>query len=127
MATTRREEIKEQFIAYHKKNPQVMVLFVQFTEELVAAGRKRGSAHAVMHRIRWHHDLAAGDDDEFKINNNYAAWYSRLFEHRHPEHKGFFKRRRQTSADDPPKGRKVKLSQVNKPDTAPLGIDESEL
>lgn len=124
---SRKQELKEQFLEYHKKNPQVFTLFVQFAEELIGSGRKRGSAHAVMHRIRWHHDVDAGDEDEFKINNNYAAWYSRLFEYKHPQHKGFFKRRRQTSADDPAKIQRVTRSQVDKPDPNPLGLDASDV
>jgi len=126
MPKTRRDEIKEQFLNYHRNNPQVWKLFKQFSLELINSGRKLGSAHAVMHRIRWHHAVLTKDADEFKINNNYAAWYSRSFEKTFPKHAGFFKRRKQTSVNDPPKGRKIKHSQVAKPDPMPIDLTDDE-
>lgn len=80
-----------EFEAFHRDNPQVYALFVRFA--LQAAGRRSHfGAKAVFERMRWH---AAFDvtGDEFKVNNNYTAFYARLFERDYPQHAGFFRQR----------------------------------
>ena len=127
MPRTRRDEIKERFLAYHKSNPDVWKLFRKYTFELISAGNKRGSADAVLHRIRWHHKIRITETDGFKINDHYSAWYSRAFEKKFPKHAGFFKRRRQPSADKDPTGSNITFSDVNKPDPKPVGITDEDI
>lgn len=84
------ESIKQKWWAYHKRNPQVYEGFKQ--KALMAARKKRRfSAMAIIQILRW--ETSVEGDDEFKINNNYAPYYARLFEIEHPEHKGFFVKR----------------------------------
>lgn len=80
-------------LEYHAANPRVYDLFESFTIELVCAGRRHYSAKAIFERIRWHYDVET-TGDEFKLNNNYPAYYARWFMDRHPEHEGFFHTRR---------------------------------
>lgn len=76
-----------------KANPEVYELFKAFTFQLIQVGRKHYSADGIGHQIRWHTSIKTTERD-FKINNNYIAWYSRLFEADYPEHKGFFRKRK---------------------------------
>jgi hypothetical protein len=66
------------FWEFHVTNPRVWALFKQFTQELVARGFRHHSADAIYHRIRWETAVAA-KTGEFKLNNNYRAWYGHLY------------------------------------------------
>jgi hypothetical protein len=80
------------FNKFHAENPDVFRLFVRFTREAIAAGHKRYSAHAILHRIRWHTSVETRGD-AFKINDHFAPMYSRLFMREFPQHDGVFETR----------------------------------
>lgn len=84
-------QIERRFAIYHAKNPHVYVLFKKFAFA-AAAEKQQYSADAVLHRMRWFTDIETSGDP-FKINNNYAAYYGRLFMADFPQHKGFFRTR----------------------------------
>ena len=52
-------------------------------------GRRKYSAQTIMHVIRWNSDIERGQE-EFDINNNYIAYYSRMLMYQYPEAVGFF-------------------------------------
>ncbi len=81
---------KQTWWKWHCENAGVYQAFERFTFEAIQAGRKYYSAWDVVSRIRWHLDIDT-KGDEFKINNNFIAYYARLFMARHPEHVGFFR------------------------------------
>lgn len=84
---------KELFESYHEENPEIYNLFERFTLEAIASGRKYFGSKAIIERLRWH-SLVEAKLDIFKINNNYAPFYARMFEQINPQHKGFFRKRR---------------------------------
>jgi hypothetical protein len=84
---------QEEFDIFHRNNPQMFALFERFSLAAIKAGREHFGAQTVIERIRWYTDVES-HGDQFKINNDYAAFYSRLFEELHPVHKGFFRKRR---------------------------------
>ncbi|MCG8394222.1 MAG: hypothetical protein MI745_14180 [Pseudomonadales bacterium] len=90
-------EIKKDrtFEDYHNANPHIYALFLRYTFELIAAGRKHYGAKGVMERIRFH--TAICSDEVLKVNNNYTAGYARMFAKQYPQHKDFFKTRKLTS------------------------------
>lgn len=55
-------------------------------------GRRRYSAQTIMHVIRWDSEIERGQG-EFDINNNWIAYYSRMFMMQYPEAEGFFETR----------------------------------
>jgi len=55
-------------------------------------GRRRYSAQTIMHVIRWDSEIERGQG-EFDINNNWIAYYSRMFMYQYPEAEGFFETR----------------------------------
>ena len=79
----------QDFENYHRDNPHVWEAFKNFTLEAISAGRRHFGAKMVMERIRWQTMINANSDD-YKINNNYSAFYARFFEKQLPKYKGFF-------------------------------------
>lgn len=84
-----RRAIQDQFESFDKANPRVWELFVRFAEQAKAAGQKRYSSDAILHRIRWHINIETHGDD-FKINNNFSSRYARKLVAERPEFEGFF-------------------------------------
>lgn len=96
---TRAAEIERHWAAFHARNPRVWELFQKYTWLVISAGHRHYSADAVLHRIRWHEMVetsAAGrlaTGEPLKINNNFSAYYARLFHQSFPEFDGFFRNR----------------------------------
>jgi hypothetical protein len=94
------DRLLNQFTAFHLANPRVYEMFKQFTFSAIHRGFKHLSADMVLHRIRWETTITTRpvNIDEFKINNNYSAFYGRMFMRDHPRYAGFF-RTRDSAAD----------------------------
>lgn len=71
----------------------VCVLFEQLALRVAATGRKRYSSDAILHRIRWEHQIEKGDRD-FKANDHWTAPLARWFIAKHPDKAGFFETRK---------------------------------
>ena len=74
--------------AYIADNPKAWALFVKFTQEAIAAGRKTIGAKMIAERIRWETMLRKNGD--YKFNNNYTAGMARRFMEQYPQHDGLF-------------------------------------
>tara|TARA_R100000988_G_scaffold57008_1_gene28481 strand:+ start:365 stop:724 length:360 start_codon:yes stop_codon:yes gene_type:complete len=94
---TRKEEMREQVIAFHKKNPDVWKLFVHFTKQMIDKGYEHYSVNAIFERIRWEKDVGGDGVNSFKLNNNYRAFYARRFMNMYKQYEGFFRIREQKS------------------------------
>lgn len=90
--TPQMTELREAFETFHRDNPHVYALFDKFTRQAIKAGHEHFSADAIVHRIRWSTSVET-KGDEFKLNNNLVAYYSRLFMLKNPQFKGFFRTR----------------------------------
>lgn len=88
-----------QWKKFHFANPRVWSLFQMFAYQAIDAGYSRYSADAILHRIRWHVTVETKGDD-YKINNNHASFYSRLFTHCYPRWANLFERRKLASGED---------------------------
>lgn len=100
---SRSDEIEAAARRFVKLNPEVWDLFLKFTFQLLARGRKHYSSDAVLHRIRWYTDVETSGD-EFKVNNNFSAVFARWFHDAYPEHDGFFRTRERISDNRRPRG-----------------------
>ncbi len=96
---TRADQILDAFEKFHAENPEVWQLFQRFALEAVASGAAHYSAHAIIHRIRWHTEIETRDFDGLKINNNFFPYYARMFHLALPERDGFFRNRKLTTED----------------------------
>lgn len=100
MINTRAEQIQASFIAFHRSNPIVWDLFCRFTFEAIRSGHPHYSSDCIFNRIRWHTDIETqSDNDPVKLNNNFRAYYARMFHEKYPEHAGFFRNRKLTSEE----------------------------
>ncbi|OUV92777.1 MAG: hypothetical protein CBD09_00040 [Puniceicoccaceae bacterium TMED149] len=84
------ESVKRRWWRWHKANPQVYELFEKFSKEAIAKGHNNLSAWLIVNRIRWETMVETSGED-FKISNDFIAYYARLFMAYNPEHKGFFR------------------------------------
>jgi hypothetical protein len=82
--------LKQRWWHWHNENPHVYELFERFTFEAINSGHTKLSAWLIINRVRWETDIVT-TGREFKINNDYIAFYSRLFMANHPEYEGFFR------------------------------------
>lgn len=73
----------QSFLDFHQANPKVFELADRFTREAIEAGRQRFGMKMVFERIRWYSAVET-TGSSFKLNNNYTAFYARLWMHRNP-------------------------------------------
>ncbi len=83
-------EEKADFLNYHKENPKVWRAFEYYAAHAMMKGVKVGSM-AVVNRIRWESEIEKPEAESFKINNNYAPYYARVFNAKYK--KAFFETR----------------------------------
>ena len=87
-----KSEKYKKFLYYHYENPHIWEAFERFCLRAIERGHTKLSAEFVVNIIRWETKISAKDED-FKINNNYKSFYSRLFLQMHPEFETFFELR----------------------------------
>jgi len=101
LLNTRADELEEAAKKFHLSNPNVWALYVRFTREMSERGFSNYSANAIFERIRWETDTVGEDGKStFKVNNNHRPYYARWYMNRFPEHKGFFRIRKLSSAEE---------------------------
>ena len=81
---------KERWWEWHRKNPHVYQMFERFAFEAIRKGHEHLSAWLIVNRIRWESTVVTKGED-FKVSNDFIAYYARLFHALNPEHAGFFK------------------------------------
>ncbi len=81
------------FEQYHSDNPQVYELFRKYAVMALDRGFTRFSAKAIFERLRWHYSVETSGD-EFKLNNNYTAYYARKLMAEDSRFKDFFELRK---------------------------------
>lgn len=97
--TRRSDQIFAAFKKFHRENPQIWELFEQFALTSIGRGRTYYSVEAIFARIRWHVDIETETPDPVKLNNNFAAYYARMFHAKHPDYDGFFRCRKLVTQD----------------------------
>ena len=81
---------KERWWEWHLNNPHVYQMFERFALEAIRKGHEHLSAWLIVNRIRWESTVVTRGED-FKVSNDFIAYYARLFHALNPEHAGFFK------------------------------------
>ena len=80
------------FLAFHSRNPDILVEMIKQARAEKAAGRAVYAVEAHLSSVRWNSDLdTEHPGDTFKINSAWAAWYSRLIQMDCPDLIGFFR------------------------------------
>jgi hypothetical protein len=102
------DEIQREFEKYHDENPHVYKFLVHFARAAIQAMRDRGqdnpqySIAAVVERARWHINFEVRGYQDFKINNDFRARYSRLIMRNETDLRGVFNLRKIRSTVLPP-------------------------
>lgn len=76
----------------------VCIMFERLALDVAEAGFAHYSADAILHRIRWHHQIERGNRG-FKANNNWTAPLARWFLKRNPHLPKFFELRERTEIE----------------------------
>lgn len=87
-----RNSLELKFAEYHAANPHVYELVIKFALEAHDAGRDHYGIAAIFERVRWHLNIETRGD-EFKMNNNYRAYYARKLMNEYPIFNGMFRTR----------------------------------
>ena len=93
-----KDNLKQKWWKWHNENPEFYKLFERFTFEAIRNGHPRLSAWLIVNRIRWETMIVTTGSD-FKISNDFIAFYSRYFMHKNPQYLGFFKTRPMKNAE----------------------------
>ena len=67
----------DNFRKFHRNNPKVFDMVLKYAYKQKDRGRTHYSIEIILNVIRYHVDLDTVGD-QFKINNNYKAFYSRM-------------------------------------------------
>lgn len=90
----------QRFQAFHEANPHVLEALRTLALDMQQRGVQQWSIHALINVFRWQFAMHTSDaNSEFKINNNYAPFYSRALEQVEPRLEGFFIQRK-SEADE---------------------------
>lgn len=101
---TRYDELLEDFQRFDAESPEVWDEFVRFTNEAIKRGFRHFGSKAVFERIRWETAVPNTQGEvDFKLSNNFHAFYARKFNDEYPEQKNFFVLKDQISKNQPPK------------------------
>lgn len=91
--------VTERFEAFHARNPAFYTELVKLARRFRDRTGRTCGIQRLVEIARWDIELTLQGDDEFKVNNNYAAYYARLIMLREPDLRGFFAIRRADEAD----------------------------
>jgi len=86
--------LERQFIRFHELNPHVYEQIVQISLALRERGFKKAGMKMIFERLRWLWAMQTKGED-YKLNNNYTAFYARKVMEDHPQLQGFFRTRTQ--------------------------------
>jgi hypothetical protein len=81
---------------FHKENPVFWTLFEKYALEACRSGRRVFGARMIWERMRWYTMIETTDHD-FKLNDHYIAYYSRLFMRTYPAYAHLFQIRSSTA------------------------------
>lgn len=88
--------LEQQFELFHRLNPQVYERLHDIALQLRRRGRQKIGMKMLFEVLRWQHAMTTTDPaSEFKLNNNYTAFYARLLMERDQRLAGMFETRAQ--------------------------------
>jgi hypothetical protein len=87
------KERKAEWEDYHRENPLIWKYFEKFAFEAVDRGHRKISHWLIINRIRWEVYIVT-TGEEFKISNNFIAFYARHWQETYPPYKELFNTKR---------------------------------
>jgi len=96
-----KDNLQKTFELFHKQNPHVLDTVIRIASELKhKRGFKRCGMKMLFERLRWLYALQTQGDD-YKLNNNYTAYYARTVMALRKDLEGFFAVRKTNMSFDP--------------------------
>lgn len=92
-------ELSERFEGFHRDNPDFYRELVRLARRFRARTGRACGIQRLIEIVRFDLDMQSVSHDDFKINNDFAAYYARLIMHSEPDMRGFFQLRRADEAD----------------------------
>lgn len=93
----RGQSLEQQFQAFHADNPHVYRSLRRLALDLRARGVRKYGIAGLFEVLRWQHAMTTTDpSSDFKLNNNFRSFYSRILMDNEPSLAGFFETREQT-------------------------------
>lgn len=87
-------ETIEKFLEWNSKNPTVWRMFERAALDLIKAGKTHWGAKAICELIRYKRAVEEGGQfDDYSVNNNFSAYYARVFIVKYPQYSHFFETR----------------------------------
>ncbi len=86
------DSIQVRFEHYHFTHPEVWQLFKQLAAKAMVRGKKKFSARAILHLIRWEFEIEQGNA-AFKVNDHYSSRCGRKLMQEDARFKDFFELR----------------------------------
>lgn len=83
------QEKKQAWLTWHNNNPVIWELFEKFTLQAISLNRKKISHWLIINRIRWETSVMT-TGNEFKISNDFIAFYARYWKEKYPEYDYIF-------------------------------------
>lgn len=72
------QSLEEQFKAFHEANPHVYSALRSLALDMRRRGNRRIGMKMLFEVLRWHYWMTTDDQNsDFKLNNNYTAYYAR--------------------------------------------------
>ena len=87
------EEKLLKFKRFHSENPHVAREITRRALRLLRKGHSQAGMQMLFEVLCWSHMMRTTTDEPFKLNNNYASYYSRLIEQKVPALEDFFTKR----------------------------------
>jgi len=89
--------LERAFWRFHAENPDVLLALRDLARQAKHAGAHKYGIGALFEVLRWSRLMEKRLGEEFKLNNNYRAFYARLLMVEYPDLHDFFEIRDQPS------------------------------
>lgn len=89
----------ERFEKFHRENPQFYVDLTTLARRFRDRTGRECGIQRLVEIVRFDLEMQSRTDEEFKVNNDFAAFYARLIMLREPDLAGFFQVRNSYEAD----------------------------
>ena len=84
--------------AFHAENPHVYRALVRYARQARRRGVERIGIELLWNRMRWDWLIRTDHGDDYKLNQNFKAWYARRIMEREPDLAEIFEIRRRDEA-----------------------------
>jgi hypothetical protein len=85
--------LEREFQDFHTTHPEIYTRLVSLARDLKRRGHERAGIAMLYEVVRWQ-QFTVNRDGDYKLNNNYRAYYARMMMEQETDLAGFFETRR---------------------------------